>query len=253
MTYVEYELTDHIATIRMNRPERLNAMSRELSTELRAAFADFVANDDAWVAILTGTGRAFCAGRDLKAQAEGGSPPTPTYSAEWNIFGVPDTDKPLIAAVNGFAIGAGWYMAAGCDIRVAAQSAVFGMGEIPTGVLGPYWFPGAEVLPWALAAEFTLLGEHVPADRLAKLGLVNEVVADDQLMDTARSWARKFVALPPLHVRRTKGLMASMRQVPSPEMIQRETEARQFLNTLDDTKEAAAAFAEKRTPTFKGA
>ncbi len=253
MAYVEYDCADHIATIRMNRPERLNAMSRELSAELRAAFAGFVADEDAWVAILTGTGRAFCAGRDLKAQAEGGPPPTPTYSTEWNIFGVPDTDKPLIAAVNGFAIGAGWYMAAGCDIRVAAESAVFGMGEIPTGVLGPYWFPGAEVLPWALAAEFTLLGEHIPAKRLAGLGLVNEVVPDAQLMDAAQAWARKFIALPPLHVRRTKALMAAMRQTPPPDMIKRETEARQFLNGLDDTREAAAAFAEKRTPVFKGA
>lgn len=253
MAFVEYDLNDHVATIRLNRPERLNAMSRDLSTELRAAFAKFVADDDAWVAILTGTGRAFCAGRDLKAQAEGGAPPSPTYSAEWNIFGVPDTDKPLIAAVNGFAIGAGWYMAAGCDIRIAADSAVFGMGEIPTGVLGPYWFPGAEVLPWALAAEFTLLGEHIPAGRLLNLGLVNEVVPGDQLMDAAQTWARKFVALPPLHVRRTKALMAAMRQTPPPDMIQREMEARQFLNTLDDTKEAAAAFAEKRSPVFKGA
>lgn len=253
MAYVEYDCTDHIATIRMNRPERLNAMSRELSAELRAAFAGFVSDDDAWVAILTGTGRAFCAGRDLKAQAEGGPPPNPTYSAEWNIFGVPDTDKPLIAAVNGYAIGAGWYMAAGCDIRVAAESAVFGMGEIPTGVLGPYWFPGAEVLPWALAAEFTLLGEHISADRLAGLGLLNEVVPDDQLMRAAQSWAQKFVALPPLHVRRTKALMSAMRQIPHTEMIEREMEARQFLNNLGDTKEAAAAFAEKRPPIFKGA
>ena len=252
MAYVEYDCSNHIATIRMNRPERLNAMSRELSAELRAAFAGFVADDDAWVAILTGTGRAFCAGRDLKAQAEGGAPPSPTYSAEWNIFGVPDTDKPLIAAVNGFAIGAGWYMAAGCDIRVAADSAVFGMGEIPTGVLGPYWFPGAEVLPWALAVEFTLLGEHIPAERLARLGLVNEVVPGDHLMDAAQAWARKFVALPPLHVRRTKGLMAAMRQVPAADVIQREMEARRFLNGLEDTREAAAAFAEKRRPTFQG-
>lgn len=252
MAYVEYEIDNHIATIRLNRPQRLNAMSRDLSAELRAAFAGFVADDDAWVAILTGTGRAFCAGRDLKAQAEGGPPPNPTYTSEWNIFGVPDTDKPLIAAVNGFAIGAGWYMAAGCDIRVAAESAVFAMGEIPTGVLGPYWFPGAEVLPWALAAEFTLLGEHIPAERLLRLGLVNEVVPDHQLMDAAKSWAHKFVALPPLHVRRTKALMAAMRQTPTPDMIEREMKARQFLNALDDTREAAAAFAEKRPPIFKG-
>ncbi|HKS92905.1 MAG TPA: enoyl-CoA hydratase-related protein [Tepidiformaceae bacterium] len=252
MAYVEYDCTEHVAVIRLNRPDRLNALSPELFDELRGVFARFVRDDDAWVGILTGTGRGFCAGRDLKAQASGGSPPEPKYTPDWNIFGVPDTDKPLIAAVNGFAIGAGWYMTAGCDIRVAAESAQFGMGEIPTGVLGPYWFPGAEVLPWALAAEFTLIGDRVPAQRLLQLGLLNEVVPDDALMDTAWKWARKFLALPPLHVRRTKALMASMRRTPNEGLVAREMEARRFLNGLDDTREAAQAFAEKRMPEFTG-
>lgn len=252
MALVEYELEDRIAVIRMNRPERLNAMSAEMKTELVSAFQQFVHNDDAWVAILTGTGRGFCAGRDLKAQASGGAPPAPVYSAEWNLFGIAETDKPLVAAVNGYAIGAGWYMAAGCDIRVAAQSAMFGMGEVPTGVLGPYWFPVAEVLPWPIGAELTLLGENVPASRLLQLGLVNEVVPDDQVMAAAMRWARKFLALPPQHVRKTKALMTSMRNTPGKEMLQRETEARQYLNTLDDTREAAQAFAEKRAPLFRG-
>ena len=252
MAYVEYDCTEHVGVIRLNRPDRLNALSPELFAELRGVFARFVQDDDAWVGILTGTGRGFCAGRDLKAQASGGSPPEPKYTADWNIFGVPDTSKPLIAAVNGYAIGAGWYMTAGCDIRVAAESAQFGMGEIPTGVLGPYWFPGAEVLPWALAAEFTLIGERVSAQRLFKLGLINEVVPDDKLMDAAWVWARKFLALPPLHVRRTKALMASMRHTPNEGLIAREMEARRFLNALDDTKEAAQAFAEKRPAEFKG-
>jgi len=252
MAYVEYELNDRIAVIRMNRPERLNALSVELGDELRAAFKRFTTDDDAWVAILTGTGRGFCAGRDLKAQAEGGPPPRPVYTKEWNLFGVPDTDKPLIAAVNGYAIGAGWYMTAGCDIRVAAESAKFGMGEVPTGVLGPYWFPVAEVLPWAIGAELTLLGENVPASRLLALGLLNEVVPDDQLMDAAMRWARKFLTLPPQHVRRTKALMAAMRQTPNEGQMKGEMDARAFLNELGDTREAAQAFAEKRTPNFTG-
>src|SRR5262249_30169851 len=153
-------------------------------------------------AILTGTGRAFCAGRDLKVQASSGAAPRPRYSKDWNIFGLPDTDKPLIAAVNGFAIGAGWYMTAGCDIRVAADTAQFGMGEIPTGLLGPYWFSVAEVLPWAIGAELTLLGDRVGADRLFQLGLLNEVVPYDQVMEAAMRWARRFIALPPQHVRK---------------------------------------------------
>ncbi|MGE5595006.1 MAG: enoyl-CoA hydratase/isomerase family protein [Hyphomicrobiales bacterium] len=252
MSLVEYAVEDRIATIRMNRPERLNAMSREMREELVARFQDFIRDDNAWVGILTGTGRGFCAGRDLKAQAAGGAPPTPVYTDEWNLFGIANTDKPLIAAVNGYAIGAGWYMAAGCDIRVAAESAKFGMGEVPTGVLGPYWFPVAEVLPWCVGAEITLLGENLPASRLLELGLVNEVVPDERLMDAALRWARKFVALPPLHVRKTKELMMQMRNIPSAEMLQQEADARSYLNALDDTREAAAAFAEKRAPQFQG-
>ena len=252
MQFIDYSVSERVAVIRMNRPERLNALSPEMFDELRSAFRQFVRDDDAWVGILTGTGRGFSAGRDLKAQAETGNAPEPKYTSEWNIFGVPDTDKPLIAAVNGYAIGAGWYMTAGCDIRVAAESARFSMGEIPTGVLGPYWFPVAEVLPWAMGVEFTLLGEHVPARRLFELGLLNEVVPDEQLMDAAWRWARKFLALPPLHVRRTKALMASMRQSPTPDMVEREMQSRKFLNALEDTTEAAVAFAEKRTPDFHG-
>ena len=192
MALVEYDVRDHIATIRLNRPERLNATSPELHEELVAAFADFVENDDAWVAILTGTGRAFCAGRDIKIQAETGAAPTPEYTRLWNLFGIADTDKPLITAINGYAIGAGWYMVIGSDIRIAAESATFGMGEIPTGVLGPYWLGSTEGIPWALNTEFTLLGEHVSARRLLEAGMLNEVVPDDQLMETAERWARKF-------------------------------------------------------------
>jgi enoyl-CoA hydratase/carnithine racemase len=252
VSYVDYDLKDRVAVIRLNRPERLNALSPELSQELRASFKRFVEDDDAWVCILTGRGRGFCAGRDLKAQAAGGPPPRPQYTADWNIFGIPDTDKPLIAAVNGYAIGAGWYMTAGCDIRVAAESAQFGMGEVPTGVLGPYWFPVAEVLPWPLGAEFTLIGDRIPARRLLELGLLNEVVPDEELMNAAWRWANKFLALPPLHVRRTKALMQEMRRIPRGDLIEREMQERRFLNELDDTREAAVAFAERRTPNFKG-
>src|SRR5437870_5578172 len=158
MALVEYDATGHVAVIRLNRPERLNATSPDLRAELVTAFRRFIDDDGARVGILTGTGRAFCAGRDLKAQAEGTLilSGKAEYSAERNMFGVADTDKPLIAAVNGFAIGAGWYMVAGCDIRVATEEAEFSMAELPTGVLGPYWLAACEMVPWAVAAEIAL-------------------------------------------------------------------------------------------------
>lgn len=257
MSLVEYESTDHIAIIRLNRPDRLNAMSVPMRRELVDAFRTFNADDDVWVGILTGTGRSFCAGRDLKAQAEniaqgGGRLGGNTYDAEINLFGISDTDKPLIAAVNGFAIGLGWYMTAACDIRIAAAGAEFAMTEVPTGVLGPYWFAAAEVLPWPIAAEMALLGDRIAAERLLPLGLLNDVVPADQLMDVAMRWAQRFTKLPPRHVQSTKALMTAMRGLPDEEILRRESEAREQLAPLADSREAVLAWTERRTPEFHG-
>jgi E-phenylitaconyl-CoA hydratase len=258
MSLVEFELEDHIAVIRFNRPEKLNAMSPEMRNEFIAAFRRFTEADDAWVAILTGTGRGFCAGRDLRSEMALGrvrrdsSKPPPMYSSESNILGMPDTDKPLVAAVNGFAMGLGWYMVLDCDIRIAAAGAEFGMTEVPTGVLGPYWLSGAESLPWAIAAELALVGERVRAERLLTLGLLNAVVPADQLMDEARRWAKKIADLPPMHVRRTKALMREMRRLPGPDVVAKEREEREYLGDLQDTVEAVTAWQEKRPAQYSG-
>ena len=250
--FVRYELGNHVARITLDRPERLNAFNAEMGREFRDALLAFDADDDAWVAIVTGTGRSFCAGRDIKAQVEAGEATLPRYSHEYNIFGVVDTDKPMIAAVNGFAIGLGWYITVGCDFRVAAESAQFGMAEIPTGLMGPYWLSAVESLPWCVGAELTLIGDRIDAQRAWRHGLVNEVVPDDRLEEAADAWAERVLALPPQHVYRTKALMRSMRAMPDAPMLDREVEARTYLNALGDTMEAAQAFAEKRTPRFRG-
>ena len=250
--FVQYEVENHVARITLNRPERLNAFTQEMGLAFRGALLDFDNDDDAWVAIITGTGRSFCAGRDIKEQVEAGEANVSRYSYEYNIFGIVDTDKPMIAAVNGFAIGLGWYITVGCDFRIAAESAQFGMAEIPTGLMGPYWFSGVESLPWCIGAELTLIGDRIDARRAYQYGLLNEVVPDDQLLETAEHWAERVLALPPQHVYRTKALMRSMRNMPDAPLLDREAETREYLNALEDTMEAAYAFAEKRTPQFKG-
>jgi enoyl-CoA hydratase/carnithine racemase len=257
MSFVSYEQDGHIAVIRLNRPERLNAMSAEMRTEFIAALKTFVDSDSARVAILTGTGRSFCAGRDMKSQAEGysqgdGKMRPLTYTSEYNLFGMSDTDKPIIAAVNGFAIGLGWYMVLDCDIRIAAAGAEFGMTEVPTGALGPYWLAAADVIPWPVAAEFALIGERVPAERLLSLNLLNAVVPPEQLMDEAMRWAGKIAALPPQHVQKTKALMRQMRLIPDQNMLQQERETRFFLADLEDSKEAVLAWNERRAPRYTG-
>jgi enoyl-CoA hydratase/carnithine racemase len=257
VSLVEYSLENHIAVIRLNRPERLNAMSPPMGEELIEAFRQFNADDNAWVGILTGSGRAFCAGRDMKSQAEGfasngGKVLGRVYTSERNMFGLSDTDKPLIAAVNGFAIGMGWYMTIACDIRVAVAGAQFAMTEVATGVLGPYWMAGVEVLPWPIAAEFALLGERVSAERLLACGALNAVVPEHELMEEARRWAEKFAQLPPRHVQGTKSLMRASRAVPGQEIQARERAVRNELAELADSKEAVLAWTERRPAVFRG-
>lgn len=252
MALVEYELQDRTAIIRFNRPERLNAFSFEMVQAIGETFARFRADEQAWVAVLTGNGRSFSAGRDLKIEVSSGRMDLSRNSVSPSPFYLTETDKPVIAAVNGYAIGAGFYVALGCDMRVAGASAEFGMGEIPTGLLGPYWLSAAESLPWPIAMELTLIGDRISAARALELGLVNQVVPDDDVLEAALRLAGRLAKLPPLQVRRTKAMMTAMRRVPSPEMLAWEYRERGYLNALEDTKEAATAWVEKREPLFMG-
>ena len=126
------------------------------------------------------------------------------------------------------------------------------MAEVPTGVLGPYWFALAEMVPWPVAAELALLGDRVAAERLLPLGLLNAVVPAEELMAEAHRWAERFVALPPAHVQRTKALMTAMRVLPDRDMLARELETRRILSELDDSREAVEAWAERRAPRYTG-
>ncbi len=253
MALVEYEVEDHVGIMRFNRPERLNAFNLEMIHEFEGVFKRFVADDSAWAGILTGNGRAFCAGRDLKAELEvGHNNLSIDGRTERSPFYLLEGDKPVIAAVQGYAIGAGFYIALGCDLRIAADTAQFGMGELPTGVLGPYWLSSAEAIPWAVAAELTYFGERISAQRAHELHLINTIVPEDRLMATAVEWAQRLVKLPPLHVRQTKALMDAMRGTPRSDLLAREYTARRYLNALDDTREATLAFSERRAPAFTG-
>ena len=165
---------------------------------------------------------------------------------------MPDIPKPIVSAVNGYAIGAGFFMVLGSDIRVAAENAVFAMTEVPTAFLGPYHMAVTNITPWAVAAEIGLLGGQISAQRCYELGLVNKVVPDTHVMETAWEYAEQLAKLPPLHLRKTKELMLKTRIWASPEVREDERRAREFLMGLRDTREAAMAFVEKREPTFTG-
>ena len=254
MEHVNYEQDQHIVTITMNRPGRLNAMSQELRDDMHEAWTQFLTDDDAWVAIVTGTGTGFCSGRDLKDEAAG-RPRTPRarrYDVPYSRLHMPETSKPIIAAINGYAVGYGWFMVQGSDIRVAAESATFAMTEVSTGAIGPFYLSINDVVPWAIAAEIALLGTFFTAQRLYELGMINKVVPDDELMDAAREYAEALVRLPPEILRTTKDLMLKTRMWPRGEVKEEQIRRQAWLSSRKDYKEAVQAFVQKRAPDFTG-
>ena len=250
MAYVEYEKSDHIVTITMNRPERMNAMGVELMTQLAEAFVQYRDDDDAWVAILTGRGRAFCAGEDLKEAVERGKPGLPPLPVR-DPFREEELDKLVIAAVNGYALGGGYVMASKADLRIAAESAQFEISEIVRAWVGGFRYGINQGLTYPHAAEL-VLGERISARRAFEMGFVNKVVPDQNLMSEARAWAERICALPPLAVRETVKLLHATKPRMSPEMLQEFNEINQMLARTEDAMESRRSFVEKRKPVYKG-
>ncbi|MBM4414788.1 MAG: enoyl-CoA hydratase/isomerase family protein [Chloroflexi bacterium] len=255
LRYVVYEPRGAVAVLRMNRPERLNACGAEMLAELNTCWQEVMRDPAVRVAVLTGTGRAFCAGRDIREQAEAGGRPTARPGDGRSVLGfffVPDMDKPIVCAVNGGAWGLGWFMVCGSDIAVASSEAVFAMSEVPTGVIGPAFIPLMNQLPWLPGSELVLRGQRIRAQRAYELGLVNYVVPPDQVLPRALDLAEELATLPPAHVRATKRQLLMAR--PRPSAYQATVafpQASAALFELEDTKEAAQAFAEKRRPVFR--
>ena len=255
MSFVEYEDHGAVVVIRLNRPERLNAIGAQLLADLVGAWSRFVDDPGARVAVLTGAGRAFCAGRDIREQVQRGRTLS-DGSAGSLVLGyllVPDTSKPIVAAVNGGAWGAGWRMVCGCDIAVASEDAQLAMSELPTGIMGPAPVAVLNNLPWLPASEIVLRGHRLAAQRAYELGLLNHVVPPAEVLPLAMSIAEEIAALPPVHVTTTKEQLMLAR--PRPSVYQTSIgmpNAMAHLSTLNDTREAARAFVEKRTPVFGG-
>ncbi|MEI8307980.1 MAG: enoyl-CoA hydratase-related protein [Chloroflexales bacterium] len=248
------EVSDYIATITLNRPKALNALSPELMEELIVAVDACDADDSVRVLILTGGPKAFAAGADIKAMIE--SSPMKMYVsqiiAKWNR--IRDCRKPIIAAVGGYALGGGCELAMMCDIILASETAQFGQPEINIGVI-----PGAggtQRLTRAIgpyrAMELILTGELISAQEAAHYGLVNHVYPAESLMSEARLLAAKIASRPPLAVQMAKDAVRYAAETTLREGL--EIEKRNFYMLFDtqDQKEGMRAFVEKRTPIFTG-
>jgi|YelNatPaOPRAMG01_1025707.scaffolds.fasta_scaffold74305_2 enoyl-CoA hydratase/carnithine racemase len=249
-----YEKEDKTVIITLNRPEQLNAFDPEQSEQFTEALIKFRDDPDAWVAIITGAGeKAFSAGADLKklvpgAQERGAIITYPNIMRGLTIY------KPLIAAVNGLALGGGLETVLACDIRIAAENAVFGTPEVRWSLI-PGW-GGTQrlprMVPWAKAAELLFTGATIDAHEAYRIGLVNLVVPLKDLMPTAKEYARRICQNGPLAVRAAKEAMVRGIDMTLEQGLELERSIADRLIVTEDAKEGARAFAEKRKPVFKG-
>ena len=246
--------SDHIMTVTINRPERLNAMHPPGNAELGEVFDDFAADDDMWVAIVTGAGRGFCAGNDLRYQAEGGER-VPMPMGFGGLTSRYDLLKPVIAAVNGVSMGGGFEIALACDIIIASERAVFALPEPRVGLAA--LAGGLNRLPREIgpkrALGMILTGRHVSAEKGRELGFVTAVVAHDELMDQARNWARQICECSPLSVRASKDVVyRSLDTAALQDSIGVRYDSVAAMLASEDFIEGPKAFAEKRKPNWKG-
>ena len=255
--YVIYEKSDHIARITLNRPEVMNALHPPLGAEIAEIWTDFVEDPDMWVAILTGAGeRAFSAGADLKyrvTQADEGDLRRPVRG-RGNILD--RCWKPIIAAVNGYAVGGGLELALRCDIILAAEHAQFGLPEARRGLLadagGVVKLP--KRIPYHAAMGMVLTGKFISAQEAHRIGLVNEVVPMAELMATAERWSADVIECSPLALQAAKQVATNAYDLPVEVAMARieGLEAVRRLRDSEDYAEGPKAFAEKRKPVWKG-
>ncbi len=261
---VLYECRAHVVTIRLNRPETRNAISEfDMVEALVGALERAGADGDARVVILTGTGPAFCSGGNIKKLREeitdsAISPAEIEAFYRDGIQRIPlafeKLDLPVIAAVNGPAIGAGCDLACMCDIRIAAESARFAESFVRLGLVpgdGGAWFL-PRVVGMSKACELTFTGETVDAGEALAVGLVSRVVPDDRLMEEAEDLARRIAANPPQAVRMAKRLLREGRRLPLSSLLEMSAAYQAIVQRTEDHREAMAALFEKRPPRFTG-
>ena len=257
-----YEKKDHIAIVTMNRPEVMNAMNAAMRSELGEVYKDFRDDIDSWVLIITGAGdKAFSAGMDLREMSSrissgaaaagaggGGAPQMPPSIIAGNI----EIYKPIIAAINGICVGGGLELALACDIRIMADTARVGLPEPKRGIV-----PGGKgsirlprLVPIGIAMEMLLSGDMISAQEAYRIGLANQVVPANQLLDAAKKMAARFADCAPIALQSIKETVLKTMGMPLNEALN----ARFGPNIMatEDAKEGTLAFTEKRKPVWKG-
>lgn len=249
------ETEGNLLIITLNRPDVLNSMHPPANRELAQVFDDFAAADDQWVAIITGAGRAFSAGNDLKYQASGGDMSGQPASGFAGLTRRFDLNKPVIAAVNGVAMGGGFEIALACDLIVAAESALFALPEPRVGLAA--LAGGLHRLPREIGTKqalgMILTGRRVPAAEGQALGFVNEVVPDGEVVEAAKRWAAQILECSPMSIRASKqAVYQGLGHAGVEAAYAGKYDAVRAMVSSEDFVEGPLAFAEKRAPDWKG-
>jgi enoyl-CoA hydratase/carnithine racemase len=253
---VLYEKRGNVVIMTLNRPDALNSINRQLRRELAEAIDQFDGEEDSFVGIITGNGRAFCAGRDLKerasdnaagVQARARDSMAPDRPYMW-----PQTWKPLIAAINGYALAGGWSIAQMCDLRLAAEDARMGISETKWSLLPPFGTILPKMIPLSAVLELVFTAQPITAQRAYDIGFLNKVVPAEDLMEEAMGMAQTIAENAPLAVQYFKELAYRGLNMSTQDISSLTYHMYDQLLTTEDSKEGPRAFAEKRKPNWQG-
>ena len=254
-----FDLTDRVAVITLNRPAVRNALNRELSQALMEALQRVRTDEDIRVAVLTGVGRTFCAGADLKERAQSGraadaSVASVIEASHMTSFARLPMEKPLIAAIDGYCLAAGFELALACDLRICTPEARFGLPEITRG-----FFPGGggpqrliRAVPQAVAMEMILTGDPIDAATALRIGLVSRLVPEDELLPIARQIAQRIAGHAPLAVKAVKEVAQTALDETLEQSLRFGSTLRWIIGQTEDAREGPRAFAERREPRYQG-
>lgn len=254
---LRYEVREHVAYLTLNRPERRNALSTGLISDLLDAFDRVTGDDDVWLVVLTGAGeKAFCAGGDLKEfdemAAAGRQIPVPMQGVQRNVYeALLDVPKPTVAVLNGPAVAGGFELALACDLRVAADHVVVGMPEAKIGMganFATVVLP--RMVPRAIAFELLYTGRYIDAVRARDLGLINHVFPRDRLAEEAEAFVREIAGNAPLSLRRYKEMLGKGWELPVASALRLNAGPNPYLS--EDRAEGIRARLEKRPPRWRG-
>lgn len=248
---VLYEVQEQVAIITLNRPEKRNAMSLALREGLREVYLRFRDDEEAKVAILTGAGKTFCAGADLNEFAEKKTAVPDRNHAPMlnrNIW----VDKPVIAAVNGDALGGGFLLAQTCDLAIAADHARFGMPEARWGRGAPWSVPLLDMIPHRIWTEMALTGKLINAERAYSIGFLNDVVPKEELMEAAMGLAQNIAKGAPLTIAATHKMVHMATEMGRTAAWETADALFEKVYESEDALEGPLSFKEKRSPNWKG-